>query len=282
MSSIPTRVANRLATTIKRFQPVLSSAKSRDVNESDTVIIVTDMLSEVFGYDKYSEITSEHSIRGTFCDLATLLNSKVQLLLEAKAAGIELKESHIKQAVDYAANKGIEWVVLTNGGQWKIFKVLFEKPINQELIYEIDFLTLDTKNDEHLALVYGLTREGWIKEVLSDLHDQKQILNKFTIAATVSSEPILDAVRRELKRMNSDVKINNEQIREVLLGDVLKREVVEGEKADEARKKVSRSINRQMRARQEKVLDVDIEPPATLPAAVIQPSTIPPQVAPGA
>ena len=282
MSSIPTRVANRLATTIKRFQPILSSAKSRDVNESDTVIIVTDMLSEVFGYDKYSEITSEHSIRGTFCDLATLLNSKVQLLLEAKAAGIELKESHIKQAVDYAANKGIDWVVLTNGGQWKIFKVLFEKPINQELIYEIDFLALDTKSEEHLALVYGLTKEGWIKEVLNDLHDQKQILNKFTIAATASSEPILDAIRRELKRMNGDVKINNDQIRQVLLEDVLKREVVEGEKADEARKKVSRAINRQMRARAEKIADTSLEVPVVAPAIIIPPPAAPPQIAPSA
>src|SRR6267378_6994570 len=98
MPQVPSKVAARLSAAIKRFQPIIASAKSRDANESDTVIIVTDMLSEVFGYDKYSEITSEHAIRGTFCDLATLLNSKVQLLLEAKAIGIELKDSHAKQA----------------------------------------------------------------------------------------------------------------------------------------------------------------------------------------
>lgn len=55
---------------IKRFQPILASAKARDVNESDTVMIVTDMLADVFGFDKYSEITSEYVIRGTFVDLA--------------------------------------------------------------------------------------------------------------------------------------------------------------------------------------------------------------------
>jgi len=59
MSQVPSKVAARLSAAIKRFQPVVASAKSRDANESDTVIIVTDMLSEVFGYDKYSEITSE-------------------------------------------------------------------------------------------------------------------------------------------------------------------------------------------------------------------------------
>ena len=32
--------------------------------------LVKDLLAEVFGYDKYAELTSEHAIRGTYCDLA--------------------------------------------------------------------------------------------------------------------------------------------------------------------------------------------------------------------
>jgi predicted type IV restriction endonuclease len=88
------------------------------VNESDTVIIVTDMLCYVFGYDKYSEITSEFAVKGTYCDLATKIDGKVECLIEVKAAGLDLKENHTKQAVDYAANMGVDWVVLTNGCTW--------------------------------------------------------------------------------------------------------------------------------------------------------------------
>jgi len=40
------------------------------VSEADTITLVKDLLSEVLGYDKYAELTSEHSIRGTYCDLA--------------------------------------------------------------------------------------------------------------------------------------------------------------------------------------------------------------------
>jgi hypothetical protein len=184
--------------------------------------------------------------------LATVLDGKVQLLVEVKAIGIELKDSHMKQAVDYAANKGIEWVVLTNGINWRVYKITFAKPIDQELVYEIDFLTADTKNSEHLELVYVLTKEGWVKEVLNDLHQQKQILNKFCIAAVALSEPVLDVMRRELKRLCPDVKIHNEQIQQVLLQEVLKREVVEGDKAEEAHKKISRAVNRQLRSKTEK------------------------------
>jgi hypothetical protein len=123
MAKLSKRAEERIITGLKRFQPILSSAKARDINESDTVVIVTDLLQKIFGYDKYSEITSEHMIRGTFCDLAVKLDGSLAFLIEVKAIGLELKEQHIKQAVDYAANQGCEWVALTNGIIWRVYKV---------------------------------------------------------------------------------------------------------------------------------------------------------------
>src|SRR5262245_26978916 len=104
MAQIPSRVVERLQTGIKRFQPILASAKARDVHESDTIIIVTDMPPDIFAYDKYSEITSECAIRGTWCDLGIKIEGEFQYLLEVKAIGVDLKDAHVKQAVDYSAN----------------------------------------------------------------------------------------------------------------------------------------------------------------------------------
>ena len=78
MANPPSKIADRISAGLKRFQPILAAAKSRDVGESDTVTIIVDMLADIFGYDKYSEITSEHAIRGTFCDLATKIDGKLQ------------------------------------------------------------------------------------------------------------------------------------------------------------------------------------------------------------
>ena len=79
MASFSNKVRERLVSGIKRFQPILSSAKARDVNESDTVTIVNDLLAYVLGYDKYSEITSEFVIRGTYVDLAIKLEGQLHL-----------------------------------------------------------------------------------------------------------------------------------------------------------------------------------------------------------
>ena len=247
MATLPNKVKDRLSAGIKRFQPVLASAKSRDVNESDTVIIVTDMLADVFGFEKYSEITSEFAIRGTSVDLAIKLGGSLQLLIEVKAIGLQLKDSYIKQAIDYGANQGIEWVVLTNGVFWRIYKISFGKPIDQELILEIDFLNLNPKSLHNIEDMYLLTREGIGKSMLSEYHAQRLALSRFFIGAIVLSDPVLDVIRRELRRISPDVKIDNEQIQEVLRQEVFKREVMEGERAEDALRKIARVANRLLR-----------------------------------
>jgi len=248
--AIPAKVIDRLSSGLKRFQPILSSARSRDVNESDTSMIVTDMLAEVFGYDKYKEVTRELCIRGTHCDIATRIDGKLQVLIEVKAVGLELKDGHIRQAVDYAANEGIEWVALTNGVCWRVFKVIFAKPIDAELILDIDLLSLNPKSRANLDSLFLLTRESMLKSGLEAYRDHLQATNKFYLAAIVLTDPVLEVIRRELRRL-SDVKVDIDALRSALREEVLKREVIDGEKADQAQRKVIRSASKALRSRHE-------------------------------
>lgn len=248
MSNVPKKVSERLIAGVKRFQPVLSAAKSRDVGEADTVTIIKDMLADVFGYDKYSEVTSEFAIRGTYCDLAIKLNGVLQTLIEVKAIGIDLKDAHVKQAVDYAANQGVDWVLLTNGICWRVYRVVFAKPIAHELLVDIDFCALNTRSESDIDLVYLWCKEAWAKSVLGDYHTQKQALSRYFLGAMVLTDTVIDVIRRELRRVSPDVKIDSSQIRAVLTAEVLKREVLEGEKADEARKKIHKTSNNSLRA----------------------------------
>jgi predicted type IV restriction endonuclease len=252
MANIPAKVSERLSNGIKKFIPILNTARSRDVNESDTVIIITDMLSEVFGYDKYSEITSEFTIRSTYCDLAIKINGKLAFLLEVKAIGLDLKDSFVKQAVDYAVNQGIDFVVLTNGVIWRVYKILFTKPVDQELVCEFDFLNLSYKNPDDIDKLSLLSKEGWLKSFLYEYHSQKQALSKFFLSSLIMSDVIIDVIRRELRKISPDVKVSSEQIKEVICKEVLKREVMEGEKAEEAKKKINKVFSKILKAKNTK------------------------------
>lgn len=80
MANIPAKVATRLKNEVPKFQKILKSASDRDVNEADTVVIITDMLDAVFGMDKYSEVTREFAIKGTYVDLAVKIEGKIEYL----------------------------------------------------------------------------------------------------------------------------------------------------------------------------------------------------------
>jgi len=65
----------------------------------------------------------------------------------------------------------------------------------------------------------------------------------------VLSNPVLEVIRRELRRLSPNVKIDIEQIKSALMQEVLKREVIEGERFEEARKKISRAMSKLMKAK---------------------------------
>lgn len=242
------KVSSRLIAGLKKFQPIVASAKARDLNESDTVVIVTDLLHEIFGYDKYSEITSEHSVRGTFCDLAVKLGGDICLLVEVKAIGLEPKDPFVKQAVDYAANQGCDWVALTTGAAWRVYRVNFGKPITHELVVEFNLLELNHRTEGDIELLGLLAKEGWQQARLGEYQAKKQALNRFTVAAVLLSDPLLETLRRELRRVTPDVRIDPDDLRRVMEQEVLKREVLQGDHADTARRHVSKAAKRLLRS----------------------------------
>src|SRR3954471_10932166 len=249
MPAIPSRVATRLANGLKRFQPIIDASRARDDGEGDTVIIVTDVLAEVFGYDKYNELTAEFAIRGTYCDLAIKLDGAVQALIEVKAIGSELKDAHVKQAVDYAANQGVEWGALANGAVWRSYRVSFARPIDQQLVLDLDLLSLNPKSREHIDSLHLLTRESITKSGLLAYHDHKEATSRFFLAAVLLGDTVVETIRRELRRVSPDIRVSADEIRHTLTDEVIKRDVVEGPKAELARKRVVKSAGTMLRIR---------------------------------
>jgi hypothetical protein len=240
MAIIPVKSKQRIIDAVKKYQPIIKGLKAKDINESDTVSVVTDILADLFGYDKYNEITSEYRIKSTFCDLAIKIDNEPRFLIEVKAMNLDLKADHIKQAVDYGSNKGTDWIILTNGVIWKVFKIIFGKPVSNELVYELNLMEISLRKDSDIEPLFMLSKESISKSILEDYHAKKQVLNKFAIGNLLITEPVLDALRKVVKKMNPEVKADNDIFKEILENEVIKREIFEGEKAIEAKKKLNK------------------------------------------
>ena len=244
MQKLPKKFIDRLAKPLKHFQAITESQRKRDVSEADTVTVVKDILADIFGYDKYSELTSEHQIRGTYCDLAVRVDGKIRFLIEVKSAASELNDSHLRQTLNYGANQGIEWIVLTNGIDWQLHKVIFGQPIDKEEVARFNLHTVSANREEDLQNLFLLAREGLVSDAINTFHQRSQLLNKFTLAQFLLSDSVISVLRREMRRLFPDLKVSPEQLQELMWNDVLKREVVEGEKVKEAQSRIKRAANR--------------------------------------
>jgi hypothetical protein len=248
--SIPKKVAERLKKQVPTFQKILSGALKRDENESDTVTIVCDMLAGIFGYDKYLEVTSEQQIRGTYCDLAVVVNEKTEFLIEVKAVGIDLKEIHVRQAVAYGASEGIPWIILTNGVKWQVYRIRFEQPIQNDLIIEFNFLDMSVRANECIDTLFLLCKESLKKDknAIEEFHEYSQVVNRYTVSAIIRSEEIVKIIRRELRKLVPNLKVSTEEVA-ALIQDALKRDTVEGDQAKESEKLLKKAARKVARNR---------------------------------
>lgn len=248
MAKLPKKFVDRVSAKLKGYQNIVVSHRTRDVSEADTVTVVKDVLADVFGYDKYAELTSEQQIRGTFCDLAIQIEGKVRFLIEVKSAGSTLSEAHLRQAVNYGAHHGIEWIILTNAVEWRFYKVIFAQPISWDEVTRLCLPDLSARNESDLERMFLLAREGLPSDAISAFHQHQQMVNQYTVAQLVQSAPVLAVVRKELRKLFPDIRVDEGDLADILANGVLKREVVDGEKVEEAKIRIKKATQKLARA----------------------------------
>ena len=249
--NIPVKFTKRINENLKKYHDVIANIKKRDANESDTVTVVADILQDIFGYDKYKELTSEYAIRGTYCDLAIIDNNKkIKFLIEVKAVSVILNDSHVKQAIDYGANAGVNWVILTNAEDWIIYRIKFGKPIEKELVAEFNLLSISPKAEKWLETLFVISKDGQEKSSIDDYYSAIQAKSKYIIGALLNSEEVFALIRRNIKKLYDDVKITDEEIADIMANDIIKREIIDSEESKKAKKDIEKMFKKQERAKE--------------------------------
>ena len=96
-----------------------------------------------------------------------------------------------------------------------------------------------------------MSKEGCNKSVLDELHIRKQVVSKYFIGSLILSEPIIKLIKRELRRIAPDVKIEESQITTVVEQEIFKREIIDSEKTKDAAKKIKRGNKKQHKKKTE-------------------------------
>lgn len=189
----------RMRAAIKKFAKPLADLVARDANEGDTRLLVTDLLCEGFGFDKYSELTTEYRVKGEFADYGIRLDKDLIAFLEVKRVTTKLAAKHLRQVETYAVNEGVEWVILTSGVVWQVYHITGGLPIVVDLALEVDLLS-DASLAQKANQLYYLTRESLKRRQIDALWQAKRATSPKSLARVLCSDNVVTAIRKELKR----------------------------------------------------------------------------------
>lgn len=189
----------RLRAAIRRFSKPLADLQTRDANEGDTRLLVTDFLCEGLGFDKYEHLTTEYQVRGEFADYGVRLGGEMIAFIEVKRVKTKLAAKQLRQVEMYAVNEGVNWAILTNGAEWQVYHLGDTTPIEIDLAWNVNLLG-DGGPAEKADHLFYLTRESLARKQIDEAWRTKAASSPKTIARVLTSEVVADAVRKELRR----------------------------------------------------------------------------------
>jgi hypothetical protein len=214
----------RVRGSLKGFIKPLQDMLNRDANEGDTRLIVTDLLCDTLGYDKFEDLTTEYMVRGEFADYGVRIDKQMIAFIEVKRASTKLGVKHLRQVEMYAVNEGVEWVVLTNGAHWLVYHLTAGLPVTIDLVLDIDLLgvhTLPQKADRF----YFLSKESLKHRQIEDVWRQKAATSPKALLDVMLSASVLEEVRKELWR-RAGYRVETADLARMLRSSVVNPEIL--------------------------------------------------------
>ncbi|MGD9713675.1 MAG: type I restriction enzyme HsdR N-terminal domain-containing protein [Thermomicrobiales bacterium] len=213
-------VRNQIRTGLRKYSKPLGDMVERDANEGDTRLLVTDILCEMLGYDKFLDLTTEYQVKGEFADYGVRIEKQLSALIEVKRVATKLNARHLRQVQMYAVNEGVEWIILTNGVVWQVYHLTGGLPIVVDLVTSIDILD-NSPTAQKIDHLFLLSRESMKRHQIDDLWQERRATAPSSLASVILTNSVITAIRRELKRATGH-GIDDGELRTLIRETVLK------------------------------------------------------------
>jgi len=156
---------NSLAKTVHSLRIRINSLTDRgeSIGEQDTKAVLIDPLLLALGWElrDLDEVRREyrHKAQDNPVDYALLMLGQPRLFVEAKGLGSDLSEHRwISQILSYATVAGVEWCVLTDGDEYRLYNALAPVDVDGKLFRRVR-ISEDAHEDFKLATLRLLSKK---------------------------------------------------------------------------------------------------------------------------
>lgn len=195
-----TEAKDRVRTHIRRMAKPMQEMLARDANEGDTRFMVTDFLTDAFGFDKYEDLTTEYQVKGEFADYGIRIDRQLIAFVEVKRISQQLNERHLRQVQMYAVNEGVEWLLLTNGRVWQVWHLTGGLPVALDLVMEVDILDPSSTPKSVAEILWHLSKDAMRRRTIEEVWRARAATAPKKLAEVIMSDGVIAEIRRELRR----------------------------------------------------------------------------------
>lgn len=210
----PTKKAKMLEALKQYKKKYLDKVNNTEIDEASTRIFINHFLADVLGYSLIDEIKTEFMIRGTYADYMIQVDGHQYFLVEVKAFSLNLSDKHLRQTLNYGANEGIEYALLTNGKAFQLYKILFTQPIDACLLFSLELSDLPSIK-KAAELIEFIHKDSVLKGGMDELWNKCEALDKHSVAGMLLSEEITGTIK-SLIRKKYGQKCSSEEVQKAI------------------------------------------------------------------
>lgn len=157
----------------------IAQYKDRELNEQDTKTALIDPVLRALGWHvgNLEDVRQEyrHTSRSSPVDYALFLRRKPKFFVEAKALEKNLGDPKwAKQIIGYAIEVGIEWVAITDGDEYRIYKAHAAVKIEEKLFRSIRITDENSPAEQILALLSKQAMDEKDEEIERQWKEQRE------------------------------------------------------------------------------------------------------------
>lgn len=207
-------------TDITALRKCVANAKDlldKGSNEAEVRRRVDKALETLSGLDSFEHLSREARVRTSgsdeYADLAIVIKGKTHVVIEIKKADLPIRPNHLKQGSRYCYELGCEFLLLTNGTEYKLYMLDFGPPHREHLIHEWHMID---STEEHLLKMFSLLTIDSIKSGQLEIEGKKMaLLSKDTLLEILLSERVINEVRVVAQKVLRK-KLTNDEVTEAV------------------------------------------------------------------
>jgi predicted type IV restriction endonuclease len=209
------QAATLIRATLDELKQLVSSPDAPRLTESDTKAHFVEKYIEALGYQGLADVSREYFVKNSqeFIDYMLKSGGERILAVEAKALQVALTDKAGAQLVQYCSVEGIEWCVLTNGRELRLYNQYLKGALEEKLLMKLDLLAYNS--DEEFEAIFEqmwlISKEGVTTPSGIRTWMQHQQLDKAMRSRLLDpTSTIVKSIRRSLA--DEEIQVTSETV----------------------------------------------------------------------